>query len=128
MFKKKLVGFLVLSILNVCFVSTGFANGNEAKKAKLAEETKAGIQRLGTGKDAKVQVKLYGKTKVKGYVAEADNDSFVVVDEKTGARTEISYSNAKQVKGNNLGTGAKIAIGVAILVGITLLVALSLKG
>lgn len=110
------------------FVSTGFASGNESKKAELAEKTKVGIQRLGTGPEAKVQVKLYDKTKIRGYVAEADDDSFVVVDEKTGARTEIPYSSAKQVKGNNLNTGAKIAIGVAILVGLTILLAISLRG
>ena len=41
--------------------------------------------------------------------------------------TQVPYPQAKQVKGNNLSKGAKIAIGMAAVVGATVLfVALSL--
>ena len=41
--------------------------------------------------------------------------------------TQVPYPQAKQVNGNNLSKGAKIAIGVAAVVGaIVLVVALSL--
>ncbi|MEO6050714.1 MAG: hypothetical protein ABIP78_05200 [Pyrinomonadaceae bacterium] len=43
-----------------------------------------------------------------------NENSFVVINEKTASPTEVPYPNAKQVKGNNLSTGAKIAIGVGI--------------
>ena len=49
-------------------------------------------------------------------MSEIKDNSFVVVDEKTGGATEIPYSNVKQVKGKNLSTGVKIAIGVAFAV------------
>jgi hypothetical protein len=51
---------------------------------------------------------------LKGDVAEASEDRFVVVD-KTGASTEVPYPQVKQAKGNNFSTGVKIAIVVGII-------------
>ena len=76
---------------------------------------KKGISKLGTGAEARIEVKLRDKTKLKGYVGEAGEDSFVVVDEKTGAASTVTYSQVKQVKGNNLSQGAEIAIGVGVI-------------
>ena len=71
--------------------------------------------KLGTGAAAHVEVKLRDKTKLKGYVSEANEDSFVTVDEKTNATSTVAYSQVQQVKGNNLSTAAKIAIGVGVI-------------
>ena len=100
-----MVGFL----LNVTGVSSAYAG------TRFAEKVKAGIGKLGTGTDARIEVKLRDKTKLKGYISEAGEDSFVVVDEKTGAASTVAYSQVKQVKGNNLSTAAKIAIGVGVI-------------
>ncbi len=54
------------------------------------------------------------KTKLEGYVSAVGDDSFVVTDIKTGVATTVAYPQVKKVKGNNLSTGAKIAIGVGI--------------
>ena len=53
-------------------------------RGRFAEKVKAGIGKLGTGTDARIEVKLRDKTKLKGYVSESVEDSFVIVDEKTG--------------------------------------------
>ena len=42
-----------------------------------------------------------------------DEERFTVTD-KTGAATSVAYPQVKSVQGNNLSTGAKIAIGVGI--------------
>ena len=76
---------------------------------------KEGISKLGTGPEARVEVKLRDKTKLKGYVSEAGENSFVVVDEKTGATSTVTYPQVKQVKGNNLSTAAEIALGVGVI-------------
>ena len=83
---------------------------------------KTDVAKLGTGKDSRIQVKLKDGTKLKGYVSQISENSFVVVDEKTGALAEVPYPNAKQVKGNNLNTGVKILLGVAIVFGILLII------
>ena len=102
MFKKLLSLVLVGLLMHAGFAQSVAAGTNPEKEAKFAEKVKAGIAKLGTGTEARVVVKLKNKTKLKGYVSEAGADSFTVIDEKTGAATEVPYSNAKQVKGNNL--------------------------
>ena len=115
MFRKILSLALVGAIFNLSVFALAPTDSKAEKEAKFAAKVKAGIVKLGTGKDAKVQVKLKDGTKLKGYVSQINENSFVVVDEKTSAATEIPYPNARQVKGNNLSTGAKIAIGLGIL-------------
>lgn len=46
------------------------------------------------------------------------------MDVKTGAATTVPYPQVKQVKGNNLSTGTKIAIGLGIVAGVILFLAL----
>ena len=127
MLKKYIILSLIVGMLNLSFAATSFANTNEEKKAATAEKVKAGILKLGVGPEAKVEVKLYDNTKIKGYVSEATNDHFVVVDAKTSAVTEIPYPNVKQVKGNNLSGGIKLAIGIGIILLIGILVASQTK-
>jgi hypothetical protein len=89
---------------------------------------KKGISKLGTGAEARIEVKLRDKSKLKGYVSEAGEDSFVIVDEKTGATSTVTYLQVKHLKGNNLSTAAEIAIGVGvILLPIVIVVALISK-
>lgn len=87
-----------------------------------AEKIKSSILKLGTGTDVRVNVGLRGKQKLSGYLAAVGDDSFTIVDVKTGVATEVPYPGVTQIKGHNLSTGAKIAIGVGIGVGVVLLV------
>ncbi len=114
---KKLISLVVASALVLFLCSTSVAaNSKEEKEAKLAEKVKTGIAKLGTGPSARIEVKLRDKRRLKGYVSKLSDDHFVVIDDKTGVATEVPYPQVKQVKGNNLSTGAKIAIGVGIAV------------
>jgi hypothetical protein len=115
MFKKVLCLVLVGFLLSVAGVRPAYAGAREEKETRLAEKVKKGISKLGTGAAARVEVKLRDKTELKGYVSEAGEDSFVIVDEKTSAISRVPYSQVQQVKGNNLSTAAKIAIGVGII-------------
>ena len=87
------------------------------------EKVKTEIAKLGTGPNARVEIKLRDKTKLKGYISEAGDQSFTIVDKKTGSTTTVTYAQIKQVKGNNLSTGAAIAIGIGIGVGVIILLA-----
>ncbi|MGH9945788.1 MAG: hypothetical protein ACRD6X_01145 [Pyrinomonadaceae bacterium] len=123
MLKKHLVVILVASLLNLFLSSVSFAGGTEEKKKVFAEKVKVGIAKLGTGSSAKVEVKLYDKTKIKGYVYKIAVDHFVVMDEKSGAGIVVPYASVKQVKGNNLSKGVRIAIIVGIAIGFYILLA-----
>ena len=116
MFKKVLSLALVGFLLSVAGPRLAYAGTKEEKATRFAAKVKAGIAKLGTGADARIEVKLRDKTKLKGYVSEAGADSFVIVDEKTGASSTVTYPQVKQVKGKNLSTAAEIALGVGIIV------------
>ena len=116
MFKKVLSLALAGFLFSVAGRMPAYANSKEEKATRFAEKVKAGISKLGTGAEARIEVKLRDKTKLKGYVSEAGEDSFVIVNEKTGATTRVTYPQVKQVKGNNLSTAAEIALGVGIII------------
>ena len=119
MTKKILVMLLIGLMTNVV------ALASESKKEReFAEKVKTEIAKLGTGVEAKIKLKLKDKTKIKGYITEIKDNSFVVMDEKTNSSSEVLYSQVKQAKGNNLSTGAKIAIAVGVVAALLLITVL----
>jgi small nuclear ribonucleoprotein (snRNP)-like protein len=124
MLKKYLVLILMFLVINLSFGATVFAQTTAEKEAKFTEKVKAGINRLGTGKDSKVSIKLKDGTKLKGYIGSINENSFVVVDEKTGVSTEVPYPQTKQVKASNLKKGLILALAIASVLGVILLIGL----
>lgn len=113
---KKLISLAVASALALFLCSAPVAaSSKEEKESRHAEKVKAGLTKIGTGSVARVEVKLRDKTKLKGYVSEISDDHFVVIDDRTSAAITVAYPQVKQVKGNNLSTGAKIAIGIGVV-------------
>ena len=124
MTRQALCFALATLVLNlVCFVPAA-AGTKAGSEAKFATKVKHEIARLGTGPDARVEVKLRDKARVAGYVSDAAEEHFAVTDAKTGTVTVVPYPQVKQVKGNNLSTGARIAIGVGLAAAILLVVVL----
>ena len=123
MFKKNLSLFLAGSLLLSLFAApAALARTKEEKAAALAAKVKAGVAKLGAGVDAKISVKLRNKTKLKGHVSRIEEEAFFITDAKTGAETRVAYGDVTQAKGNNLSTGAIIAIAAGVAVGVTLLI------
>lgn len=117
----KLVSILLIaSIFCVCTAMPGFAQATQTKQEQQTQKVKDQIKKLGLGERVKVKVKLYNETTYQGYVKEANDSDFVVID-KGGNPNTIKYSDVKSVGGKNLSTGAKIAIGIGIGVGATIL-------
>jgi hypothetical protein len=129
--KKLLASILVALLSNLICVAAGPANPNAAKEAQFTAKVKAAVLNLRTGPAAHVSVKLRDGTKLKGYITEAGDDRFVVVDnvdKKSGASTDVPYPQVRQVKGNNLSTGAKIAVAAAVFIGLAIAVAYAVRG
>ncbi|MGB4989007.1 MAG: hypothetical protein WBO10_07195 [Pyrinomonadaceae bacterium] len=82
---------------------------------------KTEIRQLGTGPDAQIKLKLRDKTKLEGYVSEANENDFTVVNPKTGTATTVAYPQVGQARGNNLSGGVKIAITIAVIAAVTYL-------
>jgi hypothetical protein len=121
MLKKILSVTLVVVLTNLVGISSAHARSSEEKEARFVEKIKDGVSKLGTGEAARIKVRLKDKTKVEGYISEADDVSFVVVDAKTGYATRVTYPQVKSVKGNNHSTMVDIAIGVSIVAAIVLM-------
>jgi len=112
---------LVVVLASMAYPSHAFAGAKSEKDAQFAEKVKSEIAKLGTGSDTRVEVKLRDKTKLQGHISEVGIESFTVVDDKTGSLTAVTYPQVKQVKGNNLSDGAKIAIAVGIFFAVVLI-------
>ena len=120
---KKVLTIVVSGLLMQAFcVQPISAASKEEKQARRTEKVRAGILKLGVGTDARVAIKLRDDVKLAGYISEANDGSFVVTDVKTRAASTVAYGDVTQVKGHNIGTGAKVAIGIGIGVGVTILV------
>ncbi|MEK6282632.1 MAG: hypothetical protein AABN95_19910 [Acidobacteriota bacterium] len=115
-----IVGLLV----NIAGTVPAYADSKAEKEAHFVDKIREGVQRLGSGEAARVEVSLRDKTKLKGYISEAGENSFVIVD-ATAASHTVTYPQVQKVKGQNLSTGTRIAIGVAIIAAILTLAVLA---
>lgn len=114
MFRKLVTLLLVTLLINVGAVRLAYADSKEEKHARFAEKIKANVLKLGSGESARVKVKLRDQPKLEGYISAAGEETFTVTNPKTGAASTVAYAQVKSIQGNNLSTGAKIAIGVGI--------------
>lgn len=119
MFKKVVSLFLMTVVLgSATFVSAASTKSGDAKDA---EKVKTDIRKLGTGPDAQIKLALIDKTKLEGYVSEANDTDFTVVDPKTGTATKVAYPQVRQGRGYNLSGGVKIALTIAVVAAVTFL-------
>ena len=115
MWKSAIACVLTILLANLLYVPTAVAKPSGNKEQRQLEKLKAGIHRLGTGPDARIKVKLKDKTKISGYISEAGDDSFVVVDAETGKSNIVAYPQVARAKGNNLSSNEKLAITLVVV-------------
>ena len=118
---KKICSVVLTALLLQAAAAPALAKSAAEKESKRVEMVRAKLDKLGTGEGARVKLELRDKTKLEGYIGEAGPESFVVVN-KAGVATTVAYPQVVKAKGNNLSTGAKIAIGTGIGAGVTLLI------
>lgn len=109
-----MIGKLLTYVLVVALLNMATAPAFGKSKAEEAARVKAAISKMGVGESARVTLKLRDRTKLSGYVSEAGEEEFSVVEAGTGRVVKVAYLQVKSVKGHNLSTGAKVAIGTGI--------------
>jgi hypothetical protein len=122
MLNKSVSIALVFALLHVRSGSV-LAESQGEVDARFAESVKQAVLILGVGPKALVKVELRNETKLTGYVSEAGEDTFSIVDRRTGVTSTVAYTQAAKVSGRSLSTGAKIGLGIAIGVGAFFLIA-----
>ena len=114
---KKTIALLLVSALSLTMFCppSALAISNNEKDASLTAKVKSGVNQLGTGRETRVKLKLRDKTRLSGFISEANDEYFVVTDLKSGAETKVAYPDVTQVQGNNLSTRTKVIIGASIV-------------
>lgn len=80
---------------------------------KSATKVRKKVAEIGTGPRAKVEVKLRGGAKVKGYISEIADDWFTVVDKGAG-EVRVAYSEVESVKERYIPKWMKVSSLVAL--------------
>ena len=114
----------VLLLLSTLALPVAAKQGD--KQAMPVEQIKIKVAKLGVGEKAKATVILKDGTKVKGYIAQAGDDEFVLRDRKTDAPTTVRYTDVAKVESNRgHSTARNLAIGIGIGAGALLLTILA---
>ena len=119
--KKSSASIAFALMLNLISYTSATASPKNEQTKDVAKVRRA-IIKLGIGPEARIEVTLRDKTRLKGYVSEASDDGFVVVDEKTEATNRVLYSAVRKVKGHNYETGE--VIGYVLVFGIIVAMAI----
>ena len=115
MINKLLLLALVFLIASPNIAPARTQSGAEKQGEELSK-IRANVAKRGVGPKAKVKVVLLDGTKLQGYISEAQAETFTVTDAKTGGNVVVKYGQVKQVKGDGLSRGAKIALGLGIAI------------
>lgn len=96
--------------------------GPLAHAKKRSDETpdkvKAEVESRLRKKEEHVKVKLRSGSQVKGRITQTTDNGFTVVEDKSGARTEIAYADVANVEGRGMSKTKKTLIGVGIGAGV----------
>jgi len=120
-FKTSLVWLLVSTLFLLSFQPAQARATIQASNRNEQDIVRNKISKRGTGPNAKITVKLLNDVVYKGYIREANDTEFVVIDKAGGAHF-IKYTDVRSIGGSGLSTGAKIAIGIGIGAGAVLAV------
>lgn len=103
---KKIVA-LALAVSVVCSHAAFAQDAALPEGARAAAKVKAKIEKRGEGE--RVEVKLRDGKKVKGHVTLIDDESFTVIDRKTGAETPVQYAQVESVRNRLIPKRLKVA-------------------
>jgi len=121
MLKKCLALMLAGMLLGIVNVGSTTVLAKGKNRPLTVEQVKEKIAKRGTGEKARVSVKMLDGTKMKGYVSEAGEDSFVLTDSKTQQVPTIAYREVTEVKGSK-GMSKAAWVGIGAAIGVTALV------
>jgi sRNA-binding regulator protein Hfq len=121
---KRKLEILCLTFLLVFAPLTRAVRAQGQTDINKTEKVKAEVAKRVASKKTKVKIKLHSGEELKGRIAQADDGSFTVTEDKTGKQVQLPYGDVDSVKGRGgLSTGAKIGIIAAIAVAVVAVVA-----
>ncbi len=128
MFKKLLSVALTSLFVSMITAVPASAQSQAGTETQQADKMKAKVTRLGTGKQARVEVKLKDNTKLKGYIGEIAEEHFTVIDPRHGTVTPVPYAQVQKIKNTNHSDLFALGLGAAVIGGVLIVVMASLRG
>jgi hypothetical protein len=92
----------------------GPAAYGKKKPDQTPDKVKTEIESRINKKEEHVKVKLRSGSQVKGRITQSSANGFTVIDDKSGSRTEIAYTDVSNVEGRGMSKTKKTLIGVGI--------------
>lgn len=117
---KRMLAIMLTGMLLTMAVGFGPVNAQSVQDAvqdnARAAKVRGDVLKLGVGEKAGVEVKLRDNRKLKGYIAEASEDSFTVVNSKNESNQRLAYADVEKVKkaGGGFSTRSWIILGAAV--------------
>jgi len=96
--RKQLALLISMALMAITVNFPGAASAQTTTDSVAVQKTRLDVQKLGTNRDKKVEVKLRDNTKIKGYITAVDQDTFSVSDYKAGSAQTLSYAEVSSVK------------------------------
>jgi hypothetical protein len=126
---RKLLSLALTSLLisPIAFVSAAAQTQTSAEQQQVGQ-IRIKVIRLGTGKQARVEVRLKDGSRLKGYIGAINEDHFTVIDSKHGTVSSVSYAQVQQLKNANRSPLIPLGLAAGVVGGVMLLVVISLRG
>ena len=114
---------LAIMLVGMLLTLSTWASPLDAQSIEPTDTTDANIakvrgdvMRFGVGQKARVEVQLRDTTKVKGYIEDAREDSFTVIESKNGSQQHLAYADVVKVKkaGSGFSTRSWLILGGAV--------------
>jgi len=109
MFRRTFAILLSSLLLLTAFGFQG-AGAKSLGDQQATEKIRTKVLKIGVGVNARVAVKLRDNTQLNGYISDAGQDSFTVVERGTGFNKTVSYADTQSVKKAGSGVSAKTLI------------------
>ena len=109
MFRRTFAILLSGLLLLTAFGFQG-AGAKSLDDQQATEKIRTKVLKIGVGVNARVAVKLRDNTQLNGYISDAGQDSFTVVERGTGFNKTVSYADTQSVKKAGSGVSVKTLI------------------
>lgn len=116
---KSLAVVFLLVVLPLAQIAQGRSQTRpQSSAADNTTKVKSEIAKRVDHKKTRVKIKLGTGEELKGQIDQAGDDKFTLIQDKTGKRFELAYSEVAKVSGRGMSTLAKVGIVTAIAAGV----------
>lgn len=125
MWNRAIVWILCIAVFESILCADAYAVMPNPPKATHLTKV---VNKLGTGTDALVALRLQDKSVLSGYISHVGPESFTVVDGATGEERTVSFAQVSQLEGVNASTGTRVHHGGGFRAGIARGMAMVIPG